>query len=182
MEQRRLVANEGFFDDRAGHWVFQRGRELLFSPDTGDLRRSIAFDERILEDFHEDPDLMKFLERRPKDLSFFELRRILNTSGMEENPRVQAYAVQYFFILTSPFSCLLIVAIAIPFAVAGVRTNPMVGVSKSIGLFVLYYLAVAVGQMFGTRAWLPPLAAALLPNLLMFMIAVRLSIRMSRPQ
>lgn len=181
VEQRRLVANEGFFDDRTGHWVFQRGRELLFT-EAGDLRRSIAFEERVLDAFHEDPDLMKFMERRPKDLSFLELRRILSTIGMDENPRVRAYAVQYYFIITSPLSCLLIVAIAIPFAVSGVRTNPMVGISKSIGLFVLYYIAVAMGQMLGTRAVLPPAVAALLPNLLMFMIALRLAFRMSRPQ
>lgn len=42
--------------------------------------------------------------------------------------------------MVQPFACIIVVAIAIPFSVAGVRTNPMVGVSKTVGLFFVYFV------------------------------------------
>lgn len=60
---------------------------------------------------------------------------------------------------------LVIIAFAIPFAVAGVRVNPAVGVSKAIGLFVVYFIAIRVGMVLGGREVVTPMMAALLPHL-----------------
>ncbi|MCC5804768.1 MAG: LptF/LptG family permease [Opitutales bacterium] len=179
-EVRRIVANEGYFDDIAGIWVLLRGRETLFSEETGDAVRSIAFEEKVLPDFTEDPELMKFLEKRPRDLSFFELQRIITTLSPEEDARVADYARQYYEILFNPFGVLIIVALAIPFAVSGVRTNPMVGVTKSLGLFVVYYLAVNTTRFLGTD-YLSPMHSALLPNLIMLAVAGYFFWRATRP-
>jgi lipopolysaccharide export system permease protein len=53
----------------------------------------------------------------------------------------------------------------VPFAVAGVRVNPAVGVSKALGLFVVYFVALRLGMVFGGRGYLSPTFAALLPHL-----------------
>ena len=62
---------------------------------------------------------------------------------------------------------LIILAIAIPFAVSGVRVSPAVGVSKSIGLFLLYYLLSSFATMLGGNGYMDPFWAAWLPNLLL---------------
>ena len=92
----------------------------------------------------------------------------------ELRPRIAEYEVYYNSILASPFCCLIVVGIAIPFAVSGVRVNPMVGVSKSIGLFAAYYLLTNIFNMLGAGMWLPPVVAAWAPNVLMLAYAIYL--------
>jgi len=67
---------------------------------------------------------------------------------------------------------------AIPFAVAGVRVNPAVGVSKSIGLFFLYWILTAVAGTLASKGWIEPASAAWLPNGGMIALAVWFLARM----
>jgi len=62
--------------------------------------------------------------------------------------------------------------LAVPFAVSGVRVNPAVGVSKSIGLFFLYYILMNVANALAAKEIMDPLWAAWLPNIGMSTIAV----------
>lgn len=179
-ETRRWAANEAYFDDILGHWVFLQGRETVFDVETGRAIRSRPFAQQSMEGFAEDPELMKFLEKRPRDLSFFELHQVITTLSADEDARVADYQRQYFEILFSPLSVIIIVAIAIPFAIGGVRTDPMVGVSKSLGLFVVYYLSVNVARFVGHDLFSPALAA-LVPNAVMLLLAIYFFRRATRP-
>ena len=170
-ETKRLLANEAYFDDEEKHWVFLQGREISFKPGTNEIVRSLAFDEKKLPEFREEPVLMQALEKRPKDLSLFELASILKKLP-ESDPRINAYLVRYHGILANPLSCLIVVGIAVSFAVSGVRVNPMVGVSKSMGLFFAYYLAESIFSLLGGRELLDPVIAAWIPNGIMFMVAL----------
>ena len=73
---------------------------------------------------------------------------------------------------------LIVIAIAIPFAVAGVRVNPAVGVSKSIGLFFLYYVLANVASSLATKGLVDPAVAAWLPNIGMAALALWLFARL----
>jgi len=179
-ELSRISAAEAYFDNTQGapgHWVFLDGRELLFDPVTGDPLRALAFEEKKFLDFHEDPSLMLALHKEPKELSLNELRRIIDTVPPEENPAVHAYLVRYFSLLAAPFSCLVIVGIAVPFAVAGVRTNPMIGVSKAMGFFALFYVLITVASIVGERQIIPAMLAAWIPNIVMLAMSVWLFIK-----
>ncbi len=171
-ETSRLMAGEGYFDDIEGHWVFLNGREITFGEDGSDSIRSLPFDKKSLPDFKEEPNLMKALEKRPKDLSFLELRQVLEKLSVGDDPRVRAYEVRYNGILANPFSALIVVGLAVPFAVSGVRVNPMIGVSKSFGLFFAYYLGSTLCTIFGERGILTPLVAAWLPIGAMLLLAL----------
>lgn len=171
-ETGRVVAREGYFDDADGHWVFLDGRDLEIDAVTGEVYRSVPFKERAYESFDEDPVLMKTLSKKPQDLSFFELRMLLEKIPPESNPAMKSYEVRVQNILASPFRCLVVVGIAIPFAVAGVRTNPLVGVSKSVGLFALYYVVASICRLLGEQQVLPVLVAAWLPLVAMMLVSV----------
>ncbi|MFU8848156.1 MAG: LptF/LptG family permease [Opitutales bacterium] len=171
-ELSRIAAREAYYDDTNGHWVFLDGRELLFDPATGDPLRSLPFKEKIFEDFDEDPSLMLGLHKKPKELSLFELRRIIDSVPAEENPVVHAYEVRYLSLLAAPFSCLVVVGIAVPFAVSGVRASPMIGVSKCLGLFAFFYVLISLATIFGERQIIPTAVAAWLPNAVMLLLAV----------
>ncbi|MFW6217625.1 MAG: LptF/LptG family permease [Verrucomicrobiota bacterium] len=171
-ETGRISAREAYFDNTKGQWVFIDGRELIIDPETGDPLRTIAFERRVYEDFDEDPSLMLALHKEPKELSLFELRRIIETVPPEENPAVHAHLVRYFSLWAAPFSCLVVVGIAVPFAVSGVRTNPMVGISKSMGFFALFYVLISVASILGERQLVPAWLAAWIPNIVMLLLAV----------
>ena len=64
------------------------------------------------------------------------------------------------------------IAIAIPFAVSGVRVNPAVGVSKAIGLFFLYLALQNLAASLATKQIIDPGLAAWLPNIGMTGLAV----------
>ncbi|HAV12818.1 MAG TPA: YjgP/YjgQ family permease [Opitutae bacterium] len=174
VETARISASEAYYDNTQGQWVFVDGRELLFDSETGDLLRALPFKEKTFEDFNEDPNLMLALHKKPKELSLFELREIIELIPPEENPKVHAYLVRYFSLLAVPFSCLVVVGIAVPFAVSGVRTNPMIGVSKCMGFFAFFYVLVSVASILGERQIISALLAAWLPNIIMLGMAVQL--------
>lgn len=171
-ELSRISAAEAYFDDTRGCWVFLNGRELIFDPETGDPMRMLSFEEKSFEAFHEDPNLMLALHKDPKELSLFELRRIIGAIPPDENPVVNAYLVRYHSLLAMPFSCLVVVGLAVPFSVFGVRSNPMIGILICMCCFLIFYLLISISTILGDRQIIPALLAAWLPNLTMFGVAI----------
>jgi len=164
-EHTRLMAREGYYDPARHSWVFRDGREMWFDPESGDLQRSVAFTEKLAPRLNEDPELMLLIDRHPRDLSFFELRRIVDYFSAEDSAKVARYAVRYYGLIADTLGPLIILAIAIPFSVSGVRVSPAVGVSKSIGLFFAYYLLNTLSATLGGNGYMEPFWAAWVPNL-----------------
>jgi lipopolysaccharide export system permease protein len=177
-EKTRIMAREGEFDEATHAWHFRDGREVWFDPELGEIMRTVAFTEKTVPHFNDDPTLMLLIDRKPQDLSFNELSRITDYFSSENNPKVVRYEVRYYSVLADTLGPLIIIAIAIPFAVSGVRVGPAVGVSKSIGLFVLYYFLSTIATMLGARGYIEPVWAALMPNLTMIGVAAYLFGRM----
>lgn len=166
-EKLRVEAREAKFDPVRNYWVFWNGRQTEFDTETGDIARTVPFSEFSRPNYTEDPELMLIFDIKPSNLSFFELRRIIDYFQTEENPKVTAYAVRYYGLISDTLAPLIIIAIAIPFAVSGIRVNPAVGVSKSLGLFLLYFIFLKLSTVLGTRKVLDPMLAAWVPNLAM---------------
>ncbi|MEM8868240.1 MAG: LptF/LptG family permease [Verrucomicrobiota bacterium] len=171
-EHSRISAREAYFDDTMGNWVFIDGRELMIDPETGDPLRTLPFERKVYEAFDEDPSLMLALHKDPDELSLFELDRVIGAVPPEENPAVRAYLVRYYSLLAAPFSCLVVVGIAVPFAVSGVRTNPMIGVSKCVGFLGIFYVLVSVATILGERQLIESWLAAWLPNIVMLLVSL----------
>jgi lipopolysaccharide export system permease protein len=176
-EKVRLVAAEAYPDPVHGGWVFLRGRQLNFNVDTGEELPDNPFAERR-ENFSEDPQLMLLTEEREVDLSFFELRRVVAYYAAQHNPLGIRFAVRYYGLIADTLGPLVAIAIAIPFAVTGVRVNAAVGVSKSIGLFCLYYLFTQIAAGLAIKQLVDPAVAAWLPNLGIAAMAAWLLIRL----
>jgi len=164
-EMRRLLADEAWFDPARRAWVFRQGRELTFDGETGAVTVSTPFAEKVEPRFREDPKLMLLVTQRPVDLSLFELRGVMDYYQAEGSTLGIAYAVRYFMLFAETFGPLIVIGIAVPFAVAGVRVNPAVGVSKSIGLFLLYFFLNNIAESLAMKQLVSPETAAWLPNL-----------------
>lgn len=172
MEIERIMAREAYFDREQKHWIFKDGRETFFNIQEGEPTQSIVFDEKIFPDLVESPEVMVSLSKKPRHLSLFQIGSLLKELNHEANPNVANYAVKYQSLLASPLSCLIVVAIAIPFAALGVRTNPMVGVSKAIMLFFIYYVIANISGILGSQLVLSAWLAAWLPNFAMIAFAI----------
>ena len=171
-ETVRYLAREADYDPRARTWTFRGGQELRFDAERGELVRPVPFAERTFADFNEDPQLMLIIDRKPTSLSSRQLRRIIEYYSAEGSPKISGYAVRYRSLQAGTLGCLIVIGIAIPFAVSGVRVSPAVGVSKSLGLFFIYYLLASLANALGDRELLTPAAAAWMPNLAMAALAV----------
>ena len=170
-EVTRFVAAEAWHEPARNGWMFKDGRELTFDPETGELRGSVPFAEKFAANYHEDPGLMLLIDRKAVDLSLHQLRVLIDYLEIEHSPKAIPYAVRYFGLIADTFGPLIVIAIAIPFAVTGVRVNPAVGVSKSIGLFFLYYVLANLAASLATKELVSPELAAWLPNLGMVALA-----------
>ena len=115
---------------------------------------------------------MMLIDRRPIDLSSTELKELVDYLASENNPKSVPYAVRYYGLIADILGPLIVIAIAIPFAVSGVRVNPAVGVSKAIGLFFLYLALQNLAASLATKQIIDPGLAAWLPNIGMTGLAV----------
>lgn len=170
-EYSKIQASESYFDAENRYWTFFRGRELKFDVDTGDVTQSKPFEQVKKTDYNESPRLMMTLDKRPKDLSLSELHAIMNYFATDGTGNMAGYRVRYHSILAGTAICFIIVGIAVPYSVSGVRVNAMVGVCKSAGLFFCYYLIARLAVMMGEQGYLPAVYAAWIPNLVMAFLA-----------
>ena len=178
-EVTRILAAEAWLDPERKGWVFQNGRTLTFNPENGELIGSKPFDApRFAENYRENPEIMMLVDRKPSDLLLRELRALMAYLEIADSPKLVRYAVRYYSLLANTLGPLIVIAIAIPFAISGVRVNPAVGVSKSIGLFFLYYVLSNVGTSLATNGYLDPLAAAWVPHAGMALLALWLFARL----
>ena len=178
-ETTRWIAAEAARSDHGEGWIFKDGRELTFDPESGELLGTTSFARQVVSRFQEDPKLMLLIDTRPvRDLSFPELRLLIDYFEAENTAKVTPYAVRYYGLLADTLGPLIVIAIAIPFAVTGVRVNPAVGVSKSIILFLLYYVLTNVASSLATKQIVDPMLAAWLPNLGMVALAAWLFARL----
>ena len=173
-ETSRIVATEAWYDPVQRGWVFVDGRQMGFDPDSRENTSSAPFKTLVVTRFQEDPRLMMLIDRRPIELSSTELRELIDYLSSENNPKSIPYAVRYYGLIADILGPLIVIAIAIPFAAAGVRTNPAVGVSKSIGLFFLYFVLQNFAASLATKQLVDPALAAWLPNIGMTGLAVYL--------
>ncbi|MEO7598388.1 MAG: LptF/LptG family permease [Opitutus sp.] len=176
-EVTRIVAADAGFEPDHG-WTFKNGRELSFRVDTGEMESSTPFAEKKEPSFAEDPKLMLLIDRKPSNLSLPQLRNLIDYFAVADNPKGTRYAVRYFGLIADTIAPLIVIAIAIPFAVTGVRVNPAVGVSKSIGLFFVYYILATTASALATKQVIDPQVAAWLPNIGMTGLATWFFIRL----
>lgn len=168
-EQKRLEAQRITFNPTDHTWHLYHGRTWYFD-DQANPTRFEPFQHTHFT-CEETPQLMHCITKPLKTLGIHELRAI--THFFPRNYRhFTEHRIQYASILASPFICLIIVLIAIPFSLNQVRTSPVVGVSKAVGLLFLYYALGGIGHVLGGQRFLPAIAAAWFPNIALLVAGI----------
>ncbi len=170
-EEKRIVASQAKRHESGKGWTFKNGRELSFDTSSGTVIGNLPFKEKFLPLLDEDPELMLLIDQDLKYLSFWQIKRLMQHLESIRSPKLPSYAFRYHGIIADTLAPLIVIAIAIPFAMSGVRVNPAVGISKSIGLFALYYVLAQLGSSLAAKLFISPMEAAWLPNLGMLGLA-----------
>jgi lipopolysaccharide export system permease protein len=76
--------------------------------------------------------------------------------------------------LALPFSCFVFTLLAMPLGIQNRRSGKAAGFSLSIGVLLLYYVALSAFKALGEKELLAPVMACWAPNLLFLLLAVYL--------
>jgi lipopolysaccharide export system permease protein len=182
---RLISAEQGVYRNHV--WVFSGVKELLYAPQPNSLPLRSETNELVLAELTETPaqinSEIKFAAlsnikaaKRPR-LSLRELldyQRLHPQLNSDDRAKLRT---QFHGRLAEPWTCLVVVLIAIPFGVPSGRRNVFVGVASSIFIAFAYFIMLRFGLALGTGGYLEPWAAAWLPNLLFALAGIWLTQR-----
>jgi lipopolysaccharide export system permease protein len=73
---------------------------------------------------------------------------------------------QYQGHYATPWTCFVVVLVALPFGAASGRRNVYVGVASSLGICFAFFVSLQVALALGSRGTVPPCLAGWAPNFL----------------
>jgi lipopolysaccharide export LptBFGC system permease protein LptF len=158
-----------------GHWLFLTAEQFLYRSDTDDDPRRVRMENYSAAELSETPDQLR-AEWRIGQLSLgrvirrpqIPLRDILDFRRLHPvlQPRERTFIdTQLHARLAAPWTCLVVVFIAVPFGAPSGRRNIFFGVAGSIAIGFCYFVVQRVGFALGQNGTLPPWLSAWLPNL-----------------
>lgn len=109
-------------------------------------------------------DVKKLIKK--SRFSLKEILLYLEYKGSLEDAEADMVHTQLHARLAAPWTCLVVVMIAIPFASLSGKRNVFVGVASSIVFCFSYFVLQRIGLALGTNGTLPPWLGAWSPNIL----------------
>lgn len=172
--RRELYAQSGRRTD--GAWVFQQTMLLSYDPPDLNLPRRQPATELTMKEFTETLELLRseikiagVTRAKAAKRVRFTLAEIFSYlrlhPGLAGEPRALIHT-QLHARLAQPWTCLVVVFIALPFGALTGRRNVFVGVAASIFICFAFFLLQQLGLNLGTGGRVPPWLAAWLPNIL----------------
>ena len=155
-----------------------RAHSIEFHLKDGSIHRSAEKGAYQMVDFQEynlRVSLAKtggILEKRESEMSLGEL--IHPPAGRYDAKALLSMKLEFQSRLALPFSCFVFTLLAIPLGIQNRRSGKAAGFSLSIGVLLLYYVALSAFGALGEKALLPPIMACWAPNLIFLLLAVYL--------
>ncbi len=154
-------------------WTFYNAREYRESAQTNTLSPVLQTKVLPIPKFSETPDEIRseikisnsntLKMAKKADLALVE---ILNYLRLHPHPLQSAMLyTKLHGRLAAPWTCLVVVLIAIPFGAASGRRNVFVGVASSILICFAYFVLQQLCLALGVGGYIAPWAAGWLPNL-----------------
>lgn len=158
------------FDGTIHQVDLQEFRANAIRFDTYDLTLSL---EQMLE-----PQKRPSKHRREMNLA--ELRQYIREHQAARDAGYFNALMRYHKMFSIPFACLVLGFLAMPLGMQAKRVSKSYGLGLGLVFFMLYYLLLSAGSVFGESGRLPPIAAVWMPNLVMAAVGVFLFVRMAQ--
>ncbi len=107
-----------------------------------------------------------FKSARRANLSLSEISLYLSLHKGADNEIISKVKTLFHSRIASPFTCIVVVLVALPFGLQGGRRNVFVGVASSIVICFCFFLLNEVSLALGAGGYLLPWMSAWVPNFL----------------
>jgi len=130
--------------------------------------------------------LVQMLEpqKRPskhrREMNLAELRQYIREHQAARDAGYFNALMRFHKMFSIPFACLVLGFLAMPLGMQAKRVSKSYGLGLGLVFFMLYYLLLSAGSVFGESGRLPPIAAVWMPNLVMAAVGVFLFVRMAQ--
>ena len=169
---RKLYADSAAYSNPG--WTFYNVKEFEQANETAPVVPFVQTNKLVMSDFDETPaeieneiqmsEYESLHSRKlniPLSVLWEYLRRHPNLPSVES----AGWWTKFYGRLAEPWTCFVVVLIAIPFGVASGRRNLFVGVAGSVFICFTFFIVQQVGLALGTGGYLPAWLAAWLPNM-----------------
>ncbi|MBW1987940.1 MAG: LPS export ABC transporter permease LptF [Deltaproteobacteria bacterium] len=127
-------------------------------------------------------DLSRVLAGRPggqkdeEEMSLAELSAFMEKKAArgEKDDKYYLALMQLHKKFSMPAACLVLGLCAVPLGISGGRARRSFGVGLGIGVFLLYYLVLAAGEVFGEAGVYPPAIGMWMPNVVVGALGLHL--------
>jgi len=170
-----------------GVWLFYNAQLFAQTGARGNLTPSFTTNILAVPEFDETPRLImseiKFSDARSlrasrsADIPLSEIWEYLKIHPHLEGDDAHWLLTKFHGRLAAPWTCLVVVLIAIPFGAASGRRNLFVGVAGSIFICFTFFILQNIGLALGEGGHLPGWLAAWLPNLFFAAVGITLMLR-----
>ena len=174
--RREVSAERGFWNGEA--WVFTNVQELVYPPIKGALpgppiETNILVWSELSETPAEVESEIKIARINSSDLrqirkAQFSIKEILDYQARNpgKGDKSRVLDTKLHGRMAAPFTCIVVVLIALPFGAITGRRNVFVGVASSVVICFAYFVLVQVALALGTGGYIAPWLGAWGPNLL----------------
>ncbi|HAV63076.1 MAG TPA: hypothetical protein DCY13_12020 [Verrucomicrobiales bacterium] len=171
-----------------GGWNFQRVVSRVFDPANKELSPVTPLVEsQRMPEFEETPEhiwseysISELSSRTASKRAVVSLATLNRYFALHPELGAERRAVlltQFHARIAVPWTCLVVVLLAMPFSAASGRRNAFVGVTAGLALTFIFFVLQRVGLAMGTGGHLAPWLAAWLPNLVFACVAIILTNR-----
>ena len=174
--RREVSAERGFWNGEA--WVFTNVQELVYPPVKGALpgppiETNLLVWHELSETPEEIDSEIKIARINSSDLrqirkAQFSIKEILDYQARNpgKGDKSRVLDTKLHGRMAAPFTCIVVVLIALPFGALAGRRNVFVGVASSIVICFTYFVLVQVALALGAGGYIAPWLGAWGPNLL----------------
>jgi lipopolysaccharide export system permease protein len=170
---KRIDADICSFKD--DHWIAQVATLRTFSPENGDLLKTEA-KELLAMTLNKQPSDFASSEDPNAELNFSRLMDLVDKLESEGYTTTHQ-RVDMHNRLATPFSCLIMGFLGVPFALQRGRGSSIaLGIGLSVAVGVVYFIVQSLFTSFGYAGALPPIVAAWTANLIFLLLGIWLQL------
>jgi lipopolysaccharide export system permease protein len=179
----KLIAERARWIDR--QWVFTNVEQLEFSATADALPHISRTNELTFAGLTETPRIIKseikisplgdnLKSLRKTQLSSLEILDYLKLNPKLERKKYYSLRTMLHSRLATPWICLVVVFIAVPFGALPGRRNVFVGVASSLFICFAFFIMKEFTIALGSGGYVPPWVAAWVPNILFSVTGIAL--------
>ncbi len=176
------------FEDGRATLTLYNGFTYEPTPENSDEFRVTKFQQQKLTlQVMEDLKRGEFQSQTPRSMSIAQLKTFVgslrssvqtSTNRDHMQQKLRFAEVEYHKKFSIPFACFSLGLIGIPLGMMVKQSGKMIGLGIGLAVIVVYYLLLQAGQTAGVDDILPPMFAMWLPNLVIAIFGILLSVSM----